>query len=220
MPKKKKEIKMTDEKVAVAEKKTKKGMPMLKMSVSGSYKTQPASDKDRKQFSDIEGVTPFADHDYYITFAQRIFPVWRDKDEKLKDINYEGLIKIYVDDVEEIEGTPLCLHKNIKKMTWEELQSLACYKKLREIPLYKKGDIRMAREVAYEQYERQVNGKKVLKSTNDLKNFREKLEQKEMTPEEIEVRLSKTFNMTKDSLDPSKSYDFAKLPALYVDGQE
>lgn len=205
-------------------------MKMLKATVSGSFKTQPGSDKDRCNFSDIQGIMVFEEYDYYITFAQRMFPLWLEKNKEYKGKNYEGLIKIYVDDVEEIESIPICLHKDIKQMTWAELMSLACYKKLREIPLYKSGDIRKARETAYARYEEKVNGKLVIRTEPDMKRFKEKLierlvtlgdllEGAEVSAEQLEEALKKCHNMTLNAIDPTKSYNFAKLSPLFVDGK-
>ena len=201
---------------------------MLKATVSGSFKTQPGSDKDRCNFSSIQGLMVFEEYDYHISFARRMFPMWLEKNKAYKDKNYEGLIKIYVDDVEEIEGTPLCLHKDIKQMTWAELMSLACYKKLREIPLYKSGDIRRARETAYAMYESKINNKLIIRTTQDMQRFKEKLTERlvtlgdllegvEVTGEQVAKALKKCHDMTQNALDPSKSYNFAKLPSLVVD---
>jgi len=203
---------------------------MMKLTVSGSFKTQPGSDKDRCNFASITGVVEFAPYDYHIQFAQRMLPIWLEKSKKYKDTNYEGYIKVYVDDDEEVEGISACIGKDIKQMDWKELMSLACYKKLREIPLYKSGDIRRARERAYAVYEEKINGKQVLRTAQDMRKFKEKLAVRlvtlgdlmdgaEVTGVQLEEALKKCHNMTQNSIDPSKSYNFAKLPSLFVDGK-
>jgi len=193
---------------------------MLKLKVSGSFKTQPGSDKDRCNFSDVEVIIPLNDWEYHIQHGQRMFPKFLEKNEKYADKNYEGLIKLYVDHVEEIDGEPECLHKDIKQMSWEELQSLACYKKLREIPLYKIGDIRKARERAYEVYTEQVEGRRVFRTVQDLQKFRRNmLADDKHTETEVDFLIEKSLNMVVDPERPDKSYNFANLPSLYVDGK-
>lgn len=185
------------------------------VTVSGSFKTQVASDKDRFNFDGITGRIPMCEEVYIKPHAMRMLPMWVREDKKLK-ANFEGAIKVYVDNYTETEGEILCIGKNIKEMSWEELQWLACYKGLREIPLYKKGDLRAAREKAYERYEEVVNGKMVIKTVQQLKSFKEEMAQKGRFPEEIEKMLEKSFNMIIDRDNPTKSYNFAKTPAIIV----
>ena len=191
---------------------------MMLLTLSGSFKTQPGSDVDRCQYNNVKGVVEFAEYEYYIQFGTRMLPVWLAKDKRYMDTNYEGRIKVYVDDSKEVEGTPICLGKDIKEMTWEELMSLACFRKLREIPLYKDGDIRKARERAYIIYEEKINGRKILKNAQELKKFKEKLEQAEYSEVEIEKRVGECLNLTQDEINPIKSYNFAKLPPMIVKG--
>jgi len=195
-------------------------MKMLKATVSGSFRTQIATDKDRHQFSNVSGIIPAHDWEYHIQHAMRMFPIWIENDKNFEDVNFEGIIKLRVDNVEEVDSEPTCLHKNIKELSWEDLQSLACYKKLREIPLYKKGDIRRAREKAYEKYEEIVNGKRVFKTKKQLKDFKSKMEEQGLIEGEINRMISDALNMITDDENPEKSYNFTKLPDLYVDGKK
>jgi len=194
----------------------KKTYKMMELSVSGSFKTQPATDKDRRQF-EVKGICEYAPYDYHVQFAERMLPIWLKKDKRYEGINYEGRIKVYVDDYKETTGVPLCIGKDIKEMTWEELMSLACYKKMREIPLYKDGDIRKARETAYLLYEERINGRKILRTAQDVKKFTEKLREAEYSDVEIEKRLEECLVLTPNPHVPEKSYNFAKLPSIIVE---
>ena len=191
---------------------------MLKLKVSGSFKTQPGTDKDRCNFSNVEVIIPENKWEYHTSHAQRMFPLALEKDKRYKDKNYEGLIKIYVDNVEEIEGDIICLHKNIKEMSWAELQSLACHKKLREIPLYKSGNLRTAREKAYIVYTEQINKRRVFKQVKDIKKFKEQMVEDRYSDPEIEKLVSEALSLIVDPENPKESYNFANLPSLYVDG--
>lgn len=186
---------------------------MLKVTVSGSFRTEVATDKNRFNFDGVTGLMPFCEDDYVIGHACRMFPIWLKNDKKIK-ANYEGLVKLHVDSWEEAEGKPICIGKDIKEMSWEELQSLACYKKLREIPLFKQGDLRSAREKAYERYCSAVLGKRVIKTNKELNDFKKELSDKGIS--DIEPYLAKELNMVKTD-DPSKSYNFAKLPSIVIE---
>jgi hypothetical protein len=203
-------------------------MKMLKLTCSGRFRTQPAMDKDSVQFQDFTIKIPYlpeelryAPDNKMLQNAKRMFPVSL-RSSKLKDQNYEGLIKLYIDDVEEIEGELKCAGKDVKRMTWEELQEFACYFKLREVPLYHSGGLREACEKAYETYMKVIKKKKVLKTPNDIKALRERMQRKlENTEyeqheidEKIEEAIKDAFNMTENPNNREKSYNFAKLPPL------
>lgn len=202
--------------------------PMLKVTISGSFRTQVATDKDRYNFDGISGIMPVLP--YYketedITalnaLAERLLPLWL-KQNGIND-NYEGRIKIYIDAVEETTGENICIGKNIKTMNWEELQYLAIYKGLREVPLYKKGDLRSAREKAYERYEAVVNNKTVWKTAKELKTFVEEKEKLTVSGEDIakaiKDNLSLVVDVSKimsDERNPIISYNFARLDDIIV----
>lgn len=194
-------------------------MKMLKAKCSGRFRTKIATDDGLCEFSDFEVVIPNHEREWHITHAMRMFPVYRENHPKYKDKPYFGIIKLRVDSVEEVEDDVLCLHKNIKDMNWVELQSLACYKKLRGIPLYKKGDIYNAREDAYREYEEKINGKRIFTSQKEIDDFRRKQEEKELTPAEISLLMSNSLNMVVDPERPDQSYSFSNLPDLFVDGK-
>lgn len=193
-------------------------MKMLKVKVSGSFRTKIATDDGRHPFEGVEGIIPAGDWEWHITHATRMFPIWLKEDKRFEGVNFEGLIKIRVDEVEEVESTPICLHKDIKALNWDELQSLACYKRLRKIPMYQKGDIRRARENAYEAFEEIVNGKRIFKTPKEVSDFRKRMGEKELNENEIEKMISEALNMVEDPERPDTSYSFLKLPSIYVDG--
>jgi hypothetical protein len=195
-------------------------MKMLEATVSGSFRTEVATDKNRHPFDGVKGIIPAHDWEWHITHAERMLPIWIKADDRYKDKNYEGRIKVWVDDVKEIESEPICLHKDIKKMSWEELMSLACYKKLILIPHYRQGDIRTAREIAYREYEEKINGKRVFRNPKELRQFRERMAEKEISEIEIENMIKQSFNMVVTPDRPDTSYNFVKLPSLYVDGKK
>lgn len=197
-------------------------MKMIKLTVSGSFKTEAGSDKNRRAFSNIEIIAPFSTEDYFITHAMRLFPIVHKTNKEIKDVNFEGLIKIYIDDYCEVEAENPCVGKDIKEMTWAELQYLACTMRFREIPLYQVGDLRNAREKAYETYMKVYKKRKVIKTPLDKVKLKEKLLAKYKllgsddaeANEQVEKELEEAFDMSINEHNPSLSYNFAKLPKL------
>lgn len=195
---------------------------MIELTVSGVVRTKPASDEDAYSFADFKMVIPNCHPDYHITHVQRMFELLKKEDEELKKVPFHGLMKTYIDDYKEVKGTPECIGKDIKKMTWIELQHLACCLLVREIPFYMKTDLRAAREKAYETYMKVIKKKKVLKSGKDKKALEERIRRKydieEYTQAEIEQAVQRaiknSFNMIVDANNPANSYDFAKLEPL------
>ncbi|MHA1970363.1 MAG: hypothetical protein ACTSXE_00775, partial [Candidatus Thorarchaeota archaeon] len=102
-------------------------MEMTKLKVSGYFKTKSGTDIDSATFSDIVITLPHRNEDFFIRDAKRMFPVVQQKHKDLKKVRFEGLIRIDVDDFDDFEGKPECVGKDIKEMTWEELQSMSCY---------------------------------------------------------------------------------------------
>ncbi len=187
---------------------------MIELSCTGCMRTKNGTDQDAEDF-DATFTIPFCEEEYYIGFAQRMFPVWYKTQNKYK-FNFRGLINIQIVFAKEVEGDNICIGKDIKELTWEELQYLALYKNLRDIQHYRVGSLLEARERAYENYERIVNGKRVFKTTVELSRFKESMKTKEHTISEIEKMIDKSLNMVVNPDNPSKSYSFAKLPSLIV----
>ena len=208
-------------------------MKMTKLTVSGSFKTKPASDDGRQPFSEIEIIVPYhpdsmhassTEHTgYFVSCVRRLFPIIHKTNDKLKDFNYEGLITVSIDDFCEVEAENPCAGKDIKTMTWEELQYLSRTLMLREIPMPDADDIRAAREKAYETYMKVIKKKKVIKTPLDKVRRIEQLRLKYKTPdyeaEEIEDLIKKDidengFDMSINEQNLAMSYNFSKLPAL------
>ncbi len=197
-------------------------MKLLQLTVSGSFMTEPASDKNRMQFNNVEITCPKVDEAFYLSVAMRLFPIYLRKNKEYSKSNYEGLIKIFVDSVKEIEGDLSFVGKDIKEMSWEELQDMACYFNLREIPLYQAGELRTAREKAYEIFMKVVKKRKVIKSALDKKILTERIRTRcqsllmdeRETQKVIDEEFSEIFDMTVDPNNLERSYNFAKLPAL------
>lgn len=206
-------------------------MKMLRLSISGSFRTEIATDKHRKNYDLITIDIPYCDEEWYIVNSHRLFPICIKKNKKYSNVNFEGVIKIYIDDVQEIEGKIPCIGKDIKLMTWEELQYLACYYQIIEIPLYRKNSLRYTREKAYEMYQLRVLKKNILYDMEAVLRFREDIktegERRRLSESEIqnefESRISNAFCMVSDPevdvytnqpiIEP---YNFMKLPSLII----
>lgn len=208
-------------------------MKMLRLYVSGSVKTEVASDKNRMQIDNVKIDIPECDEKYFKTFTERMLPIYIKKDNRYKKKNYEGRIKIYVDRVEKFDGKPLCVGKDIKEMDWEELQSLACYlqpkeRRMMSIPHFRSGDLRAAREKAYELYVEHIQGRRVFKSAADISQFKDRVTQQSMRmnlteseiKSDIERKMKNSLSMVVNTNDLKNSYSFAKLPSIVIEDPE
>ena len=206
-------------------------MEMVRLNCSGSFKTQPGTDKDRVSFFGLEIDVPKLSEEHeehYMPHAMRMFPIAMRKNKDIKDKNFEGIIKLYIDDVKDAKGQPICAGKDIKEMTWEEIQSLACALRMREIPLHHQGALRDAREKSYEMYQKIIKKRRVFKSPLDKKKLRERLERMWKTrydmedelDEAIKEEMKKGFDMTVNPQNKAMSYSFAKLPPLVAVKEE
>ncbi len=199
-------------------------MEMTKLKVSGYFRTE-ALDKNSVTFSDLEVIVPHRNEEFFKRDAQRMLPVYLKQNKKLRDYRYEGFISVYVDDIEDFEGKPLCVGKDIKEMSWEELQSLSCYLNIREIKLYRDGELREAREGAYMHYQKKILGKRVFKHEVEVSRFedeeRQRGERLRLSPIEVKERvdhvISNAFMMIDYPNDFKKSYNYAKLAPLVIE---
>lgn len=212
---------------------------MIKLKVGGSFRTNPGIDTNRNSFNDLVVEIPKVERlgtfknadgttreetqeDFYTQSALRMFPIWLRKNKKFADCVFEGVIKLFVDSDEELDKEPSCAGVDVKEMNWEQLQEMACILKLREIPLFRVGDIRQARERAYVTYMKVIKKKVILKSPLDKKKLLEKIERRyedaELTMDELQAKKDKaledSFNMIVDQNNLRDSYNFAKLPKL------
>jgi hypothetical protein len=197
---------------------------MKKVTCSGNFRTNPSTDRNSHDFTNVIVVIPDCPDEFVIQHTMRMFPIAKLSNKSLEGKSYHGLIKIYVDAVEDVEGQPDCCGKNIKDMTWEELQSLACMLNIREIPLYRQGSLRAAQEKAYEMYQGKILKKRVFRQPRDISNFKEtmrrNLEAMMLTQDEIENRVreevAKSFNMIVNPSNPNESYNFSKCEDIII----
>lgn len=132
---------------------------LLKVTISGSYRN---SKRENIDFENLSGVIPVVDHDLAAMHVRgRYAHVWIknavDKDgNKLYPERIEETRQIFIDSIEEIEGDQMSfIGKDIKEMSFEELQDLATANDLRTIPLPKEisgASLREMRTLAYAAY--------------------------------------------------------------------
>lgn len=179
-------------------------MKALKVTISGSYKTSQGEIVD---FEDVSGVVPFVEEEYAAMHVRgRYVAVWvksavKKDGEKLYTDRIEHVRQVFIDDMEEVEHDFTYVGKNIKEMTYEELQDLATAKDLRYIPLPKSQsglDVREARMRAYLAYSEKV-----------VNNF---IDVKDPPP----AYCDETKNPDGSS---SFALNLSKMPALVVDGE-
>lgn len=133
---------------------------MLKVTVSGSYYSGTGA--RGKEIVDYEGVVivipEIEEHRIQQAVMWRLIQIAISKDPKFTK-RFDTLRHCYIDKVEKVAGKPSIIGKDIKEMTWEELEELAVWKNLRQIPIYKTTDLRFAREKAYLEYSALIDKK-------------------------------------------------------------
>lgn len=210
---------------AATEKKTEKVTGIMKkITVSGSFRTSPSTDRNRHDFSGVEVIIPNCKEDWIVPHTMRMFPIAKNTNKQLDGKSFNGLIKIYVDGVEEVEGTPDCCGKMLKTLTWEELQSLACVMYMREIPLYRQGSLRAAQEKAYELWQRDVNKRRIFRTVRDISHFKETLRRNlealmltnEAVEERVKEEVGKAFSMIVNPQNLQESYNFSKVDDIKI----
>jgi hypothetical protein len=126
-------------------------MKLLKLTLSGTYGKR----EDAKDY-EVEGTIPFVDEDRaHQAAVRRYAAMWISKKygERPKKVR-----EVYMDDCKEVEGTLSLIGKNVKEISYEEVQDLAVLKNLK-LPGYKSGGLRVNREAAIKEY--LLNVKKV-----------------------------------------------------------
>lgn len=136
---------------------------LLKATISGTYR---ASNKDTIDFEDVVGYVPLINKDVAIMhIIGRYAPIWiKAKTKKDGEREYpkriEDMRQVFVDSLVEVDGDELSyVGKDIKEMTYDELQDLATAKDLREIPLPKElsgVSLREMRAIAYSTYSEKI----------------------------------------------------------------
>lgn len=140
---------------------------MLRVKCSGAFR----NNKEMNDFENFEIIMPDCPDEWIK--ANCINRCFVRAAEKVFKKRIDSIHSLYVDSVEKDykpkdgkEIKPSCCGKNIKSLTWDELQDLAIMFNLREIPLYRDGDLRRAREIAYKQYCTKIAGQKFEKDFN------------------------------------------------------
>lgn len=138
----------------------------LKVTISGSYRT---ANRDIVDFDDVSGIIPFVDEDLAAMHVRGRYAVMWVKNAvdkagaKLYPKRIEDMRQVFIDDIEEIEVDEFSyVGKDIKELTFEEMQDLATAKDLRSIPLPKElsgTSLREMREKAYLAYSEKVLGR-------------------------------------------------------------
>lgn len=203
---------------------------MRKVMCSGSFRTSPATDRNRHDFSHVEVLIPQMVVDikdaeqYVIQHTQRMFPIAKTKNKSLEGKSFNGLIKIYIDSVEDVEGEPTCCGKALKSLEWEELQELACMMNFREIPLLRQGSLRAAQEKAYELWQSRIFKKRIFRTQKDINQFKDQLRrnyellllQPDESDRRVEEEVAKGFSMIVNPGNPSESYSFSKVDEIII----
>lgn len=131
------------------------GTKALKITISGSYRS---ADKEVFDFNKVTGIIPYQDEDIaFMHVKDRFAAMWITNDPRFENRVY-SLREVFVDSMEEVEHAFSYVGKDIRELNIEELQDLATAYDLREIPLWRKGSVRHAQNVAYAEF-----GSKVLK---------------------------------------------------------
>lgn len=128
-----------------------------KVTISGSF----ISGDEYIDFSNITGYVP-ANSEEVVRAAiiNRYCLMWLKTDKKIKH-SLRSIRECYDDEMGPCRHEFSYAGKDIRDMTHEELQDLACAFDLREVPLYKKSSLQETRKVAYAKYSEYVLDKPV-----------------------------------------------------------
>lgn len=177
-------------------------MKALKATISGSYRD---SKSELVDFENVVGYLPYVDEEHAkMHIRGRYAIMWiiaaTDKaGEKLYKSRLDATHQVFIDSLEEVEHDFSYIGKDIKEMSYDELQDLATAQDLRRIPLPKQVsgvDLREMRSMAYMDYAAQVLG---MDDTNRLDEKR---------PIPVAERINPAIT----------GYDFAKLRPIVVGG--
>jgi len=153
-----------------------KTYPMLELTLSGSYRT---ADKDIIDFEGVKCLIPACDEAIGIMHAQARYAYGAIKakmngQKPAYPKRIEDIRQVFIDDVQPTQGPMSFVGKDIKELTFEELQDLATRKDLRTIPLPKElsgMDLREARVRAYVAYNDKILKGKPIKWGDESFNF-------------------------------------------------
>jgi len=142
-------------------------MGMLKVTISGDYRTSGGVHGDVVDFENVVGIMPECSEDWIQSHVMnRFIGQWLKADSRYP-ARFNSRRTCYIDKVEKVAGNASCIGKDIKSLNWDELQELAVIKNLFQIPLIHATDLRAARETAYLQYSEKVLGKKINMAKKD-----------------------------------------------------
>lgn len=129
---------------------------LLQVTISGSYRN---SKKENIDFENVVGIVPFIDHDLAIMHVRdRYAHVWikaatNADGSKTYPERVEDTRQVFIDEIKEIEGEQFSfVGKDIKEMTFDEMQDLAVANDLRTVPLPKEISGVSLREMRVEAY--------------------------------------------------------------------
>jgi hypothetical protein len=132
-------------------------MKALEVTISGSYKTE-GSPRETIDFFDFKKTIPFVPEEKAMQqIRARYARMWIIKSDKFKKRPRVGRPSVYIDDMKEIENYKFGFEgKDIREMSIEDIQDLACAYDLNRIPLYQEADLRRMRTVAYVEYNNKI----------------------------------------------------------------
>lgn len=142
-------------------------MKAWKITLSGTYVDGA---KQTQDYQDLVGVIPLVPEDQIQFWAgNRCVQMWVIADKETYPQRFGRVREVFVDNVEEVNVDAKefgFVGKNIKDMTYEDLQMLAICKGIPTIPHFKTGSLRTQREVAYKEYHKEVLKDEVLDDFN------------------------------------------------------
>lgn len=140
-------------------------MKAHKVSISGNYQ---AYDGDYVDFANLSGAIPCEEYsDVASLTSARYALMWLQKSKPAKTI--KRIRVVYLETHDEAEAEFSFLGKDIREMSFEELQDLAAFTGLRGIPLYKKMSLEEARRKAYGLYAKIILNKQIDTNDEDFK---------------------------------------------------
>lgn len=124
-----------------------------KVKISGTFRT---GNKEYRDFQDVVGYIPLVDREFAEAMIRRRYAkMWITISGKYKD-RVQSMRSTYIDELEPCQYEFSYVGKDIKDMTYEELQDLATAKDLRAVPLYKAGGLREGHIRAYAAYSKAI----------------------------------------------------------------
>ena len=140
-------------------------LPALKVTISGNFRN---SKKEYIDFEGVEGFIPRVEEEFATAAIRKRYALmWIMADKRFPERPH-SLREVFIDEMTETEHEFTFVDKDIKQMSYEELQDLAVCKGLRNIPLYKKSSIRGTREVAYVEFANRCLGLGINKKDPDF----------------------------------------------------